>query len=474
MSNKKPSIGSFQELDQLFGAGRAVRQKSVSAATSKPSPYRQGLGAYDRRQGTLSLTVEQKDRKDRSLREREAMLKKWEQELEQREYKHKFEAGRLRKAKEILAGRRELFIRELEELRQLRQNAELYESKLEELGSRAAELDRREARLGVTAVEIKKHKDQIERFRNDAKIARAELGSSKKELTSAKRSIAALTKARDKLADQQRRSGWFEGSIDWVLDNGRRNAGPFSQGVVIVGSDPIDEADLINFFIDRGIDVYETEAEGVECMIVGRDNWTEEQLEMQVAAQQGKTLKVYSQEMALMCLLSGSDVFELEDEEFLAQQAGDHPALSFLKGGELQWPLTIVPAMPKVFQPFEEDGYGVDESPLKKLGYTVGRTHGLPANERRVILKNAYLGPLKRVHSDEYMQDWGQPRTRRRLWRIANHLAWLARSKRNIPNFETAIDHWASDLRALEKDYFKPWMRFAWPEVKVPGTRRRR
>jgi hypothetical protein len=175
-----------------------------------------------------------------------------------------------------------------------------------------------------------------------------------------------------------------------------------------------------------------------------------------------------------MCLLSGSDVFDVEGEGFLEQQAEDHPALAFLKEGELRWPLTSVPTVPKVFQPFTVDGYEIDESPLKKLGYTVGRTHGLPPSERRAILRNAYVGTLKRVHSDEYMRDWGQPRTRRRLWRIAYHLAWLARSKRHNRSFDTAVDHWVSDLRALEKQYFRPWMRFAWPEVKVPGSARRK
>src|SRR5690606_15239165 len=120
-----------------------------------------------------------------------------------------------------------------------------------------------------------------------------ELVRTKKALTSAKRSIAALTKTKTKLLDQQRQSGWFEGCVEWAIENSGKEAELFSQGVVIVGAGPIDENDLINFFIDRGIDVYETDAEGVEYMIVGRDQWTEEQLEMQIAAQQGQTLKVY-------------------------------------------------------------------------------------------------------------------------------------------------------------------------------------
>lgn len=473
MSDKKKSVGSFQDLQRLLENEDVAPKPVEPVQRGKRSPY-QGLDVYYSRPGMLSLNHERREKKERSLREREALLKKWEQGLEQREHKYKFYVGRLTKGKENLAHRRKLFVEELNELRQLRQHAEQYESKLAELKKDVEELNARRARLGEIEAQIKLHKDRASWARNEAKALTAELEKTKKELTSAKRSNTALVKARDKLKDQQTRSGWFAGCIEWALDNGRRNANQFSQGVVILGSGPIDETDLTNFFIDRGIDVYETDAEGVECMIVGRESWTEEQLEMQVAAQQGQTLKVYSQEMAIMCLLSGSDIFEVEDETFLENQADDHPALAFLKEGELQWPLTLVPTVPKVFKPLHEDRFGVDQSPLKILGYAAGRTENLSASERQKILTEAYLGPLKRVHSDEYMRDWGQPRTRRRLWRIANHLAWQLRSKRNIDSMELAVDHWVSDLQELEKKFFKPWMRFAWPEVKVPGSRRRK
>ena len=470
MGDKKESVSSLKDIKRLTAGGQGGLQPI--GTQRRQSPYL-GLSPQKKYKRTPEFSESQNEKKGQLLRELEVELTKREQGLEQREYKLKFEAGQLRSGSEKLTQRRDTFAKELRELRQLRHDADKYEAKLADLERQAVALGKRKTRVVAAEASVRREKDAAKKLRADIKGVQQLLNTSQQDLKKARRKIGSLTRARDQLLEQVRESSGFDELVEWAIENGCKSANPFANGVVIVGSDPIDETDLSNFFIDRGIDVYEVDAEGVECMIVGRNGWAEEQLEMQVAAQQGQTLRVYSQEMALTCLISGSDIFDVEDAAFLDEQAEGHPALTFLKEGELQWPLTVVSEIPKTFHPFPagQDRYDIEESPLKKLGYTVGITNGLPANDRKNLLQKAYLGELQRVHSDEYMKDWGQPRTRLRLWRIAHHLAWLARSKRSNRSFETAVSHWSNDLRALEKQYFKPWMRFAWPQVRVPGSR---
>jgi len=292
-----------------------------------------------------------------------------------------------------------------------------------------------------------------------------------KDLRSSKRRANKLGRELESLKDQASGLDAAQFGLEWLIDNGGQSDKiPWSE-VVVVGSVPFDETDLTNFLIDRGVDVYDTNTEGVPCMIVGRDGWTEEKLEMQIAAQQGLELRVYSQEMALFALAAGTDMFDMADQDTLEELAGEHPALEFLREGELQWPLFAVPSIPKEFNPELWNIGDVDQSPLKAMGYTVGITEGISRKARKDLLARAYLGSLTPVHSAEYMRDWGRPRTRRRLWRIANHLAWLARARKRNPSQRYAVADWVTDLEMIEKRFFKPWMRFAWPRVKVPGRR---
>src|SRR5690606_36355508 len=101
-------------------------QERQSSLAPQTRPYQQNLGANDVRQEMLSLSQEQKDRKDRLLREREAVLTRREQGLAQRENQQQVNVGRHRREKERLARRRQLFLKDLDELRQLRRSAEKY------------------------------------------------------------------------------------------------------------------------------------------------------------------------------------------------------------------------------------------------------------------------------------------------------------------------------------------------------------
>lgn len=196
--------------------------------------------------------------------------------------------------------------------------------------------------------------------------------------------------------------------------------------------------------------------------MVGRQNWSEEDLERQIQARQGQELRVYSQEMFLAATAIARDPFEeCTDAELLSLFGAGHAALEFLIGSDLRWPRTI----PQVLSDCPRIA-GVDESPLHKLGYRVGRTSALTIRERRAKLRQAFGGKLPFVDSDDYMRAWGRPKSPRRLWRMAHHVAYLSRTQGQ--GKQVAGSHWTSDLQWMKKSFLKPWMQFRWPSTHVP------
>jgi hypothetical protein len=91
---------------------------------------------------------------------------------------------------------------------------------------------------------------------------------------------------------------------------------------------------------------------------------------------------------------------------------------------------------------------------------------GLSSGRRKALLTKAYEKDIPWVGSEEYMEWWGEPGTRQRLWRIAHHLACLIRTRRKNPTQEYAVDHWFEDLEMLKRTFYRSYMRFRWPNVR--------
>ena len=111
-------------------------------------------------------------------------------------------------------------------------------------------------------------------------------------------------------------------------------------------------------------------------MIVGRYDWEEADLDAKLAAREGQTLRVYSQEMLLAAMATANDPFESAGESALRAFAVVHEALTCLMRSSLMWPRTDVGYQGGEFDPAEWVGPGT-ESPLHKLDYNVGRTSPL-------------------------------------------------------------------------------------------------
>lgn len=110
---------------------------------------------------------------------------------------------------------------------------------------------------------------------------------------------------------------------------------------------------------------------------------------------------------------------------------------------------------------------------LSKVGYRVGK-NGKKPSVRRALLKNVYTQTLPKVHSPEYMAEWGSPRSAKRLHKLANVIAANVKNnkRKNNPSYQKAIRDWESDLGHLKTTYYDGVYDFGWPNT-LPRKKRR-
>jgi hypothetical protein len=106
---------------------------------------------------------------------------------------------------------------------------------------------------------------------------------------------------------------------------------------------------------------------------------------------------------------------------------------------------------------------------LKLSGYQVGITQGRPTRERHRILNFIFLrDTLEDIEDRHYADEWGDPKTSRRLQKLSETLAAFARNgKRSPNNMEQAVSEWEYDLEYLRETFYERWGEFPWPDVEV-------
>ncbi|WP_171123533.1 MULTISPECIES: hypothetical protein [unclassified Ruegeria] len=106
-----------------------------------------------------------------------------------------------------------------------------------------------------------------------------------------------------------------------------------------------------------------------------------------------------------------------------------------------------------------------DESFLKVLGYTVGKTNGLPASTRQLILDRCFSGHLPPVEGILALRTWGEPNSALRLRKIAYHIAGLAKNFKKMQSrgYEDAISDWEDDLKYMHDKHYVRHFGFSWP-----------
>jgi predicted 3-demethylubiquinone-9 3-methyltransferase (glyoxalase superfamily) len=234
----------------------------------------------------------------------------------------------------------------------------------------------------------------------------------------------------------------------------------FEREVLMVGDGPWDGVDFQDLLVDKGFSVFrDGYAEDVEVLILGRDNWNEAVLTAQFELRQNKTLRVYSQELFVLALALNLDPLRSEDHDTLFRIIKNHSGFDYLFANDCPWPESALG---------DGDGagsftnFGADHSPLFELGYSVAKMRGISMSERHKYLTKAVEAKeLPWVLSDDYMNEWGEGDSRQRIHRIAWHISMLTRSH---SQHEEAVAKWEADLGWLKTNFYKPFMRFSWPE----------
>ena len=222
---------------------------------------------------------------------------------------------------------------------------------------------------------------------------------------------------------------------------------------------------------EQGFNFYRLPDADVEHIIVGSDDWDGRLLLEQIDSRQGESLRVYSQEMWFAMMATGRDPLDEEDPELLQAFGEGHPALEFLMKLEFPWPLLSLGDGGGEVEPPDPDDF-VSESPLHKLGYTVGMTSDLSVTGRRQALASCFETKVLEFSDDSsssYKKSWGASGSAQRLYRIAFHLKSMidGRVGKDPRKPQSRID-WIADLKWLKLTYYSLLSRrFKWPEVAV-------
>ena len=287
---------------------------------------------------------------------------------------------------------------------------------------------------------------------------RLEIENLKSQVASLEASTTALSKFNSSLSNPV--------VLAWMLEEGDPESMGIKNGWLgFSGNGPWPDQFFESNLQEIGYLFYQLPDPDLEHLIVGRKAWSKSDLLNQIDASQGKTLRIYSQEMFFAKLVTGKDPFDSQDESLLEAFAEDHPALQFLMTLPESWP-NLTSLKNEEIREVSENDFGVSESPLRILGYKVGSSSSLTLNERRKIISQCF--EAKRLDfsddsSDDYIANWGRASGAQRLYRIAIHLKSQADGRSGIRSPQARQD-WSSDLKWLKNKYYDNFKtKFTWP-----------
>ena len=223
------------------------------------------------------------------------------------------------------------------------------------------------------------------------------------------------------------------------------------------GSGPFEEDEFDEFLIRNDITPLVID-EDTKVLVIGWEFWTSGDLQWAKELCDESTLRVYSQEMYLCYWATHYDPWRAPTDVVQAFYKG-HPALEYLREHWPEWVSTFVSRGDSgdFGSPPHELGL------LKYMGYHVGKK-GMPLATRRAILRNVFEEEhLPEINGPEYMSEWGQPRSLRRLMKMAKSIAAFCRNSKNNPKpAKKAIQDWEADLEWLRNEFYEG--RVGWPD----------
>jgi len=132
--------------------------------------------------------------------------------------------------------------------------------------------------------------------------------------------------------------------------------------------------------------------------------------------------------------------------------------------GYFKWPTTVAKGgNGKLAFDAEKEGM------LSFLEYHVGNVRGEPESVRRLILRRVFECTLPPVAGREYMAQWGENASPKRLHKMAVSIASFARmfKRRRSSSFDDAIREWVADLEFLRVTYYVKKFGFGWPTTAI-------
>lgn len=243
--------------------------------------------------------------------------------------------------------------------------------------------------------------------------------------------------------------------------------------IVTTGYGPWDESEFDSFLLERNFQLYQMPSPEAKILILGQGGVDPDLLMSQInlIQENGRQIKVYTQELFVYWLISKEDplVFWSEDEllQFVEDEEHRHWSLTYLIQNveSFVWPDTCV-----------DDGFSRDwdveqftaddwqsESVLHKLGYTVADGK-LTSYERRKVLETAFKDSHDRLlNTPDLKKKWGLAKSAQRLYAIAGLLSWLAGFQgRTKPQ---AREKWLADLLWIKNEFYDSRMKFSWPRA---------
>lgn len=114
--------------------------------------------------------------------------------------------------------------------------------------------------------------------------------------------------------------------------------------------------------------------------------------------------------------------------------------------------VTVNNVYPEISRRYSGKG---DKGLLAALGYRVGHAQGLDVGRRQAILAFVYNYPLPLIRNSEYMIEWGEPKTSRRLSKIVSVIQFFIQESGDEPTHSRARAEWLADLEYLQGADFK-------------------
>lgn len=432
-------------------------KKDAAAAALEESGVHQRDARVTEREIAVSVTEKAQVTNEQALQARRDAIREMEARID-RKREVIDRAGKLEE-RESVVGRREDAVKRREDARQVVED-QLRDarSKVGDLEKLRQDLERRLAEINRTVQAHQARVVTLERSVEAAEGRAAAAESRTRKAESANRLSTQLVKQLQAELDQPFLLRVSDESLLGILAalHAETVIDALGHEPVTLGSGPwpeetYDTALEQASFVPQLLDEY---AADFEVFIVGTTGVEIDELAQVLESRMEDSLPVrlYSQELWLLYLMTGQDPLMLEPELLRDAFGLKHPVLGAFVNPEWDWPELGVASGGSGGDVFSlERG----ASPLHGFGYRAGV--GTLRSERRKTLEEflackSLLSYFDADHHDtDYRNSWGRPSSGGRLRRMVNHVRWLYRFQGASPRKIQARNDWREDLEWMRK-----------------------